>query len=79
MLGAFMSAIRFFWTATAGNRLRPWRSEYLRWRMETFTGQRAETIMPKDFWRLAVAERRQMYRFFQWMNQMERVSHGKKP
>ncbi len=78
MLGAMVSAVRFFWTATAGHRLRPWRSEYLRWRLETFTGQRAETIGPGDFWRLAVAERRQMLRFFRWMSQMKRISEGKK-
>ncbi len=78
MLGALVSALRFFWTATAGHRLRPWRSEYLRWRLETFTGKRAETVGPGDFWRMAVDERRQIFHFFRWMSQMERVSRGKK-
>ena len=28
----------FLWRATRGHRLQPWRSPYLRWRVETYTG-----------------------------------------
>ena len=36
--------LRFLWRATRGYRLRPWRSPYLRWRMETYWGIPAEKI-----------------------------------
>jgi hypothetical protein len=36
--------IRFIWNATRGHRLTPWRSEYLRWRVETYSGMSAETL-----------------------------------
>ena len=29
--------LRFFWNSTRGHRLAPWRSPYLRWRMETYS------------------------------------------
>ncbi len=31
--------LRFLWNATRGHRLAPWRSEYLRWRVETYSGK----------------------------------------
>ena len=40
--------LRFLWNATRGNRLHPWRSEYLRWRVETYSGMHAETMTTKD-------------------------------
>jgi hypothetical protein len=46
--------LRFLWNATRGHRLAPWRSEYLRWRIETYSGKRAETQKATDvlgfFW-----------------------------
>ena len=39
-----LEGVRFLWTATRGHRLRPWRSEYLKWRLETFTGKHAERL-----------------------------------
>ena len=44
------SGLRFLWNATRGHRLRPWRSEYLRWRLETFTGKHADDVRARDFW-----------------------------
>ena len=41
--------IRFLWNATRGDRLRPWRSPYLRWRLETYSGKRAESVRLADF------------------------------
>ena len=71
-----LSAVRFFWTATAGSRLRPWRSEYLRWRMETYTGKAAGSLRPQDFFAMAVAERGQLVRFFGWLGVMDRLARG---
>src|SRR6266446_6098144 len=40
--------LRFLWNATRGNRLRPWRSPYLRWRLETYADQkRAMELYPQ--------------------------------
>lgn len=65
-----LEGVRFFWTATRGHRLRPWRSQYLKWRLETFTGKHAEEVSARDFWRFVVAERRQLLRFLLWLSEM---------
>ena len=62
--------LRFLWTATKGHRLRPWRSDYLKWRLETFTGKRAEDVGARDFWEFLVGERRQLLRFLRWLAEM---------
>jgi hypothetical protein len=62
---------RFLWNATRGNRLRPWRSAYLRWRVETYSGQRAETLGAADFWNLFWIEKRQLFRFLRWTREIK--------
>lgn len=64
------AALRFLWHATRGHRLRPWRSEYLRWRLETFTGKHAENVRARDFWLFLKAERRQIFRYLRWLGEM---------
>jgi hypothetical protein len=64
-------ALRFLWVATRGHRLQPWRSPYLRWRLETYSGQKAETIEAQDFFRFMWRERGQLGRFLRWMREME--------
>ena len=41
---ALLASLRFIWNATSGHRLRPWRSEYLKWRIETYSGMHAEEL-----------------------------------
>lgn len=65
-----LEGIRFLWSATQGHRLRPWRSPYLRWRLETYSGKKAETIEAKDFWSLMWGERGQVLRFLRWLGEM---------
>ena len=77
-MGSFASAVHFLWTATTGYRTRPWLSPYLRWRMETYTGKPAADLVPADFFKLAVAERRQLLRFLRWLGSMDRLAHGRK-
>ena len=36
--------LRFIWNATRGNRFTPWKSEYLKWRIETYSGKKAESL-----------------------------------
>ncbi len=63
--------LRFLWNATRGDRLRPWRSPYLRWRLETYSGQRADTVTARDFWRLFWTEKRQLFRFLRWTREIK--------
>ena len=68
------AALRFLWTATHGYRFRPWRSPYLRWRIETFSGMRAEEIGFRAFWGVLWRERRRLLRFLRWVEEMEEYS-----
>jgi hypothetical protein len=63
--------LRFLWRATRGYRLRPWRSPYLRWRIETFWGTPAGQIGFWDFWRFAWRQRRDLIRFLDWVERMD--------
>ncbi len=70
------AALRFLWVASRGYRLRPWRSPYLRWRMETYAGLRAEQIGFREFWSFLWRERRRIRHFLQWVREMERLQRG---
>jgi hypothetical protein len=63
--------LRFLWRATRGYRFRPWRSPYLRWRMETYWGTPADQIRFTDFWRFAWQHRADLLRFLRWAERME--------
>ena len=63
--------VRFLWRATRGYRLRPWRSPFLRWRMETYWGTPAEDIRFPDFCRFLWQHRRELSRFLAWAERME--------
>ncbi len=62
--------IRFLWRASRGYRLRPWRSPYLRWRIETYSGLHADQIGFGDFWRFLWSHRRDLVRFLTWADRM---------
>ncbi|HEX8986254.1 MAG TPA: hypothetical protein VF767_12490 [Bryobacteraceae bacterium] len=64
--------LRFVWRATRGYRLCPWRSPYLRWRIETYWGLHAETLGFRDFLRFGLAHWRDLLRFLRWAGRMER-------
>lgn len=64
--------LRFIWNATRGHRLAPWRSEYLRWRIETFSGKRAETLHAKDVLAFLWNTRWELLSFLLWTGQLER-------
>jgi hypothetical protein len=63
-----LAAIRFVWNATRGHRFTPWRSEYLKWRIETYSGQKADTIGAREFFRFVWKEKAQLIRFLGWTN-----------
>jgi hypothetical protein len=60
----------FLWRATRGYRLRPWRSPYLRWRMETYWGTPADAIGFQEFWRFVWQRRGDLMRFLNWAERM---------
>jgi hypothetical protein len=67
---SMIEVLRFGWNATRGYRLTPWRSPYLRWRLETYSGKKAETITAGDFLHLIIQEKRQFLRFLRWTGEM---------
>jgi len=46
--------------------------------METFTGQRAETVGVRDFWNLAWGQKRQFFRFLRWTREMRDYAESEK-
>jgi hypothetical protein len=66
-----LGAIRFLWNATRGHRLTPWRSEYLKWRMETYSGRRANTIDTAAFWQFVTNQKRLLLHFLRWASEMK--------
>jgi hypothetical protein len=63
--------LAFLWHASRGYRLCPWRSPYLRWRIETYWGIPAEKIDCAAFWRFVWTRRSDLLRFLRWAEQMD--------
>jgi hypothetical protein len=64
--------IRVLWRLTSGYHLRPWKSPYLRWRLETYWGLHAEGIDFRKFWSLAWRQRKPLLRYLRWAAEMDR-------
>ena len=77
-LREWLEAGRFLWQASRGYRLRPWRSPYLRWRVETYSGLEADSIGIRAFWAFAWRERRRLLRYLRWTGTM-RTGRGLAP
>jgi hypothetical protein len=73
-----LSILRFLWTSTRGHRLTPWRSPYLRWRIETYSGTKMTDVDFPSFWLFVWHERGELVRFLKWSARMERMADGKK-
>ncbi len=67
--------LRFLWNATKGHRLAPWRSPYLLWRIETYTGVKMKEIGFVEFWEFMWRERHELWRFLRWTGEMDRWVH----
>jgi hypothetical protein len=67
-----LAPFRFLCNATRGYWLRPWRSPYLRWRIETYSGQRAETLTAGSVLSFLWATRWEMLSFLHWTGTMQR-------
>jgi hypothetical protein len=64
-------ALRYYWVIAKGYRLRPWRSPYIRWRLETFFGDEADDLTPGEFFSLLWRERARLERFLNWVGQRQ--------
>ena len=65
--------LRYYWSVSRGYRLRPWRSPYLRWRMETFFGPEAAPAGASRFFSLLWRERRRLREFLAWSDEYRRA------
>jgi hypothetical protein len=69
-----LAPLRFLWNATRGHRLAPWRSAYLRWRVETYSGKKADTLTAMSFLAFFWNTRWELVSFLGWTNELERES-----
>jgi hypothetical protein len=69
---AIFAPLRFLWNATRGHRLAPWWSEYLRWRVETYSGKKAETLTTMDIVGFVWNSRWELLSFLGWIGRMDR-------
>ena len=67
-----LAMLRFLWNATRGHRLAPWRSEYLRWRVETYSGKNAETLTSMDVLGFLWSSRWELLSYLAWIGRMDR-------
>jgi hypothetical protein len=67
-----LAPLRFLWNATRGHRLAPWRSEYLRWRVETYSGKQAETLTTRDVLGFLWTSRWELLSYLAWIGRMDR-------
>lgn len=70
-----LAPIRFIWNATRGHRLAPWRSEFLRWRIETYSGQSAETLTRAKVFEFLWSSRWELLSFLAWTGELDKEVH----
>jgi len=58
------------WKLTKGYRLTPWKSPYLKWRLETYTGVHAEDLDFVRFFELSWRYRKEFLRYLRWAERM---------
>lgn len=62
--------LRHLWQMTRGYRLRPWKSPYLLWRVETWSGIHADRIGFKEFLEFSWSARKDLIRYLHWADRM---------
>lgn len=72
------NALRYYWITTKGFRLRPWRSPYIQWRLETFFGKEAADLDARKFFALMWRERARMERFLGWVDERHHAQRERK-
>ena len=62
-----LKTLHYYWIIAKGYRLRPWKSPYIQWRLETFFGEEAANMTAAKFFSLMWRERARMERFLEWV------------
>jgi hypothetical protein len=70
-----LKSLRFLWNATRGHRMTPWRSEYVRWRVETYSGKRADTLTNRDVLLFVWNYRWELLSYLAWIGRMDREAN----
>lgn len=65
-------ALKFLWNATRGHRLAPWRSEFLRWRVETYSGKSAESLSAGDILSFFWTSKWELMDFLLWTGRVQK-------
>lgn len=73
-----LNALRYYWVTTKGYRLRPWKSPYIQWRLETFFGKEAADFDARRFFVLMWRERARMERFLDWVDERRHAQRERK-
>jgi len=66
--------LRLAWRLSRGYRLTPWRSPYLRWRIETYWGIHADRVGFTEFWKFVWGHRAELARYLRWAAEQKRAS-----
>ena len=66
--------LALLWNLSRGHRLTPWKSPYLRWRLETYWGVPAGSIGFREFVSLMWRQRSEILRYLRWADGM-RLRH----
>ena len=72
-------ALRLYWIGATGYRLRPWKSPYLRWRLETLLGPQAVDPGPGKFFRLLWRERTRVGSYLDWVSARKAAQQAANP
>jgi hypothetical protein len=67
-----LAPIQFLWNATRGHRLTPWSSKYLRWRVETYSGQKAENLTAQSVLGFMWNSRWELLGYLIWIARLDR-------
>ena len=71
-------ALRYYWVTAKGYRLQPWKSPYLRWRLETFFGKDAANLDARGTLKLLWRERARLTRFLNWVAARQRAQSARR-
>ena len=66
------NALRYYWITAKGYRLCPWKSPYIRWRIETFYGGDASKLDARQFFSFMWGDRGRIRRFLAWVAERRR-------
>lgn len=68
----------FLWNATRGARFAPWRSPYIRWRIETYSGMWADGLTCRSITAFAWSYRRELLSYLRWTGSVERAARHRR-